>query len=109
MVAWVPVLKASLPYVAQVVNAAIPAFTSRPAAGESNEVLAKQIAELQSAATHNAESVRLIAAQLEETIKGLDVATARLHRTMTLLKGVTLLCGVLALAAVGMAAWSIAH
>ena len=76
MAGWIPVLKASLPYVTQIVTAALPAFTSKPAPGQPDEVVPKQIAELQSAVTQNAESVKTLATQLKEAIEGIDAGAA---------------------------------
>ena len=47
MAGWLPVLKASLPYVSQIVTAALPAFTSKPPGARPEEVAPRQIAELQ--------------------------------------------------------------
>ena len=46
MSAWVSALKTVLPYVTNVVTAAIPAFTARKGQDRSAEVTAQQIAEL---------------------------------------------------------------
>lgn len=70
------IIKAVAPYVTQIATAAIPAFTSK--SGESakaDPVIAKQIEELQLAATQNAQSVHVLAEQLQQTIQGIE-ATA---------------------------------
>ena len=77
MAAWLPVLKVVLPYVTTVATAAIPAFTSRKGGEKSTELMAQQIAELQGAAAQNAESVKLLAEQLQRTLEGLEEAAAR--------------------------------
>ena len=64
MPAWMPALKAVLPYVTNLVTAAIPAFTARKGQERVAELTAKQIAELQDAATHNAEAVKVLAQAL---------------------------------------------
>jgi len=70
-----PIIKAVAPYVAQVATAAIPAFTSRPAEVlRSDPVLAKQIEELQLAATKNAQSIHVLAENLQQAIEGIEVA-----------------------------------
>jgi chromosome segregation ATPase len=72
MAAWLPVLKAALPYVSNIVAAAVPVFTARrsqePAAGD---LVAQQIAELQEAVTGNAETVKGLAAQLEQALSAI--------------------------------------
>src|SRR4029078_7179710 len=74
MAAWLPLIKAALPYVTQIVPAAFPTFTSKPAANRSDDVIAKQISELQNAATHNAESIKGLAQQLKQTSERSDAA-----------------------------------
>lgn len=91
MAAWLPVIKASLPYVTQIVTAAIPAFTSKPTNAPPDEIVPQQIEELQAAVTHNAEAVKGLAMRLQETIEALDQSAVRLeaelarHRRMTML------------------------
>lgn len=70
-----PIIKAVAPYLAQVATAAIPAFTSKPAeSAKSLPVMAKQISELQKAATQNAESIHVLAEKLQQVVHGLEVA-----------------------------------
>ena len=74
----VPILsliKAVAPYVAKIATEAIPAFTSKPAAiAKSDPIIAKQIEELQAAATQNAESIRVLAEKLQQAIEGIEAA-----------------------------------
>jgi t-SNARE complex subunit (syntaxin) len=103
MAAWVSALKAVLPYVANIVSAAIPAFTARRGQDRSTEVTAQQIAELQSAATHNAESVRVLAEQLQRTVSAVEqgaVNVERALRRLRLVASAALLIAVAALCAV---------
>ena len=76
---FIPILKAIAPYVAQVATAAIPAFTRKPKPAEdakSDPVVAKQIEELQEAATKNAESIHLLAENIQQAMLGLETAAA---------------------------------
>jgi hypothetical protein len=82
MAAWLPALKAVLPYVTNIVTAALPAFTARKAQDRSDDVAARQIAELQSAATHNAESVKVLAEQLQRTVTALEQGAVTADRVM---------------------------
>ena len=103
MAAWVSALKAVLPYVTNIVTAAIPAFTARRGQDRSAEVSAQQIAELQSAATHNAESVRVLAEQLQRTVSAVEqgaVNVERALRRLRLVASAALLIAVAALCAV---------
>ena len=85
MAGWLlPALKAVLPHVGDILAAAKPVFTrKRP---ESGEQAVQQIAELQAAATQNAEHIRELAAQLQSTVaaleKAAEVADARLRRAI---------------------------
>jgi t-SNARE complex subunit (syntaxin) len=102
MAAWVSALKAVLPYVTNIVTAAIPAFTARKGQDRSAEMTAQQIAELQSAATHNAESVRVLAEQLQRTVSAVEQGAANVDRTLRslrLLALASLLIAVIALCA----------
>ena len=82
MAAWVSALKAVLPYVTNIVTAAIPAFTARRGQDRSAEVTAQQIAELQGAATRNAESVKVLAEQLQRTVSAVEQGAVNMERAM---------------------------
>lgn len=86
MAAWLPVLKAALPYVSNIVAAALPVFTARRGPDASAELVSRQIAELQDAVTHNAETVKGLAAQVEKTITALDGGEAELVRRLAALQ-----------------------
>ena len=86
MAAWVAALKAVLPYVANIVTAAIPAFTARKGQDRSAEVTAQQIGELQSAATHNAESIKVLAEQLQRTVSAVEQGAANVDRALRRLR-----------------------
>lgn len=86
MAAWLPVIKASLPYVTQIITSAIPAFTSKPSNEKPDELVPKQIAELQTAVTHNAEAVKSLATQLKETIEGIDAGAVKLQEELARLR-----------------------
>jgi hypothetical protein len=68
MAAWLPVLKAALPYVSNIVAAALPVFTARRGQDATDDVVSRQINELQEAVTGNAETVKGLAAQLEQAL-----------------------------------------
>ncbi len=80
MAAWLPAVKVVLPYLTQIVAAAIPAFTQKTDKGETPDLTRRQIAELQDAVTHNAESIKTLAAQLEQVINDLDAASAKIEK-----------------------------
>ncbi len=69
-----PILKALAPYIAEVARTAIPAFTAKSSLTKADPVLAKQIEELQAAATHNAESIHVLAEKLQVAIQNIERA-----------------------------------
>ena len=82
MAAWLPVLKAALPYIGNIVAAALPVFTARRELDASAELVSRQIAELQEAVTGNAAAVKGLAAQVEQTITALDAGEAELAQRL---------------------------
>jgi hypothetical protein len=106
MAVWLPLLKASLPYITQIVTAAIPAFTAKSSADKPSEVVPTQIAELQSAVTHNAEAVKALATQLKGTIEGIDTGAAKLEQEIRSLKRVARIAILLALIGIATAIWA---
>jgi hypothetical protein len=75
MPSWLlPALKAVLPHVGSIVDAALPVFTRRKT--ESADLVQQQIAELQAAASHNAEHVKELAGQLQSTVTALQQTAA---------------------------------
>ncbi|MGB5765830.1 MAG: hypothetical protein WBM38_03750 [Arenicellales bacterium] len=74
---FLPIVKAIAPYIAQVATVAIPAFTSKqggsdPDVIKSDPVIVKQIGELQSAASQNAQSVKVLAEKLQQAIEDIE-------------------------------------
>ena len=86
MAAFLPALKIALPYITQIVTAAVPMFTSRPTGGKQDEIVPQQIRELQDAVTHNAESVKGLASQWQGTIESIDAAAGRMQREIVVLR-----------------------
>jgi hypothetical protein len=89
MAAWlVPALKAVLPHLGTIVSVAVPVFTKRGAPAGETQLLQQQIAELQAAATQNAQHVKALAAELQTTVGALQqaaaMAEARLRRAYAL-------------------------
>ena len=83
---FLPLIKAIAPYLAQVATAAIPAFTSKPEAVKLDPVLSKQIEELQAAATHNAQSIHVLADKMQQAIQGMEGAAREVERQMAAYK-----------------------
>ena len=109
MAAWIPLLKTALPYVVQVLSVAIPAFTSKVGDKKTSEVIPEQIVELQAAATQNAESVKILAAQLKDTIEGIDEAANKLQEELKLLRRQFIIVSVIAVISILCALWAIVN
>jgi len=90
MAAWLlPALKAVLPHVGTIINVAAPVFTRKSAEAANQAQLAQQqIAELQAAASQNADNIKALAEQLQGTVAVLHqaaaIAEARLRRAFLL-------------------------
>ena len=74
-VQFLSIIKLVAPYIAQIATAAIPAFTSKSEAAKSDPALAKQIEELQSAATQNAQSIHLFAEKMQQAMQAIETAS----------------------------------
>ena len=101
MPSWLlPALKAVLPHVGDIVNAAKPVFTRKRVDVPGSDVVQQQIAELQAAASQNAEHVQELAEQLQSTVSALqksaEIADLRLRRA-TLFSAVAVSISVAAL------------
>jgi len=109
MAAWLPILKAALPYVAQIVTAAIPAFTAKSDASKTDPLVVQQIEELQAAATKNAESIHVLAEKLQQTIQGIESAAVSLEKQMVMFKVILLVSLVISMVSIIIAGWAILH
>lgn len=108
MPAWLPILKTVLPYLTTIVTAAVPAFTARRENGKSTNLVAEQIAELQDAVSRNAESVRVLAEQMQRTIEAIETAALSSERAIRKTMVVSMAALAIAVAALGtvlMALW----
>jgi hypothetical protein len=103
MAAWfLPALKAVLPHVGTIISVAAPVFTRMNAAAASEaQLVQQQIAELQSAASQNADNIKALAEQLQVTVTALHQAAAIAE---TRLRRAYLLC----IAAIGLSAMTLA-
>ena len=102
MAAWLPVIKAAIPHLAQVVTVALPMFTSRSENADRDALIARQINELQEAATQNAESVKELATQLQSTFEGLESAATDLQKQLKRQKQLTVVMLILTTVAIGL-------
>ena len=91
MAAWlIPALKAVLPHVCTVIEAASPVFTKKKTGAPADQagLLQQQVSELQAAVSQNAANIKELAAQLQSTVAALEqaalTAEANLRRTRLL-------------------------
>ncbi len=106
MYTWLlPAVKAILPYVGDIVNAALPVFKSRKIdenAATQEALLQKQINELQEVASVNAVHIKDLAEQLKQMVITLEqgvIANERRYRRMSMLAWIAI---VLSAAAIGL-------
>lgn len=107
MAPWLPTVKIVLPYLTQIITAAIPAFTRKPEPSAGDDVSRHQIAELQDAATRNAESIKTLASQMQQMVQGLDAASTRIAKEARITLWLTLAALALALAAFGLSLYAV--
>ena len=82
MALWLPALKVALPYVASIVSSAIPVFTARKDQEKANDLISRQIGELQDAVTANAAAVKVLAEQLANTLTAAEQGAETLERSL---------------------------
>ena len=87
MVPWLTLLKAGLPYVADIVADRVPVFTNRKdEAKNATELTAQQIAELQQVAQRNAEAIKALAEQMQRTVSAVEAGATENERVIAELK-----------------------
>ncbi len=89
--AWLPAVKVILPYLTQIVAAAIPAFTKKTDKTGADDITRNQISELQDAVTHNAESLKILATQLQQVINDIDSGSAKIEKETQVVKRLAIL------------------
>lgn len=73
---WLAAINAALPYLDSIAKIALPVFGQRKSSREASEDTHRQLVELQTAVTHNAEHVRELAVQLQAALSALEQAVA---------------------------------
>lgn len=107
MPAWLAAAKTVLPYVSTILSATLPVFTERKS--QDRELITQQIGELQSAVTHNAESVKLLAEQMQKTLSALEQGAGELERKIRRARQLSLLAILMAAIALAIAAIAMGH
>lgn len=70
------------PYIPEIIKIARPLFTRGNSQEKSVETMAQQIVELQTAATQNSESIKLLATEMQRTIDALQSGSAELEKKL---------------------------
>lgn len=107
---WITIAASSLP---EIIRMARPLFTRTPPLDNSQQlrldVIGEQIAELQDAATQNADSIRKLATDMQKTIEVLQVGADRAERRLRRAHTLTLVATTVATLAFVLAAWALAR
>ena len=107
---WITIAASSLP---EIIRMARPLFTRTPPLDNSQQlrldVIGEQIAELQDAATQNADSIRKLATDMQKTIEVLQVGADRAERRLRRANTLTLVATTMATLAFVLAAWALAR
>lgn len=104
MAAWFAL---AAPYLSDIVQLAVPLFTRTKSPEKVPEVVAQQIAELQSAATQNADSIKLLATEMQKTIEALQVGATLLEQKLNRAQGLAIIAATTAVLAFAVAAYAL--
>ena len=97
------------PYIPEIIKIARPLFTRASSQEKSGEVVAQQIAELQTAATQNAESIKLLATEMQHTIDALQSGAAVLEKKLDFARVLLIISTTISILAFGIAAYALAR
>src|SRR3954454_23348653 len=107
---WITIAASSLP---EIIRMARPLFTRTPPVDNSHQqrmdVIGEQIAELQDAATQNADSIRKLATDMQKTIEVLQLGADRAERRLRRASQMTLIATTAAILAFVLAAYTLAN
>lgn len=107
---WITIAASSLP---EIIRMARPLFTRTPQVDNSHQlrmdVIGEQIAELQDAATQNADSIRKLATDMQKTIEVLQAGAEQAERRLRRASQLTLIATTVAILAFALAAYALAR
>ena len=107
---WITIAASSLP---EIIRMARPLFTRTPQVDNSQQVridvTGEQIAELQDAATQNADSIRKLATDMQKTIEVLQVGADQAERRLRRANQMVLIATTVAVLAFVLAAYALAR
>jgi hypothetical protein len=106
MPAWFAI---AAPYIPEIIKIARPLFTRNSAKEKSIEVVAQQIAELQTSAIQNAESIKIIASEMQHTIEALQSGAAILEKKLELARILLVISLTVSVLAFCVAVYALSH
>jgi hypothetical protein len=95
------------PYIPEIIKIARPLFTRNSSHEKSIEVVAQQIAELQTATIQNAESIKIIASEMQRTIDALQTAAAKLEAKLEKARKLLIVSSTVSVLAICLAAYAL--
>ena len=105
MTAW---FTAVAPFLPDIIQMAKPIFTRTRGAEKAPDLVPQQITELQDAAAQNAEAVRVLAAEMQQTLTALQSASGELERKLERANRLSLVAITAAVLAFAVAAYALA-
>jgi len=107
---WITIAASSLP---EIIRMARPLFTRTPQVDNSHQprmdLIDEQIAQLQDAATQNADSIKKLATDMQKTIEVLQVGADQAERRLRRASQLTLIATTVAILAFALAAYALAR
>ena len=107
---WITIAASSLP---EIIRMARPLFTRTPQVDNTHQlrmdVIGEQIAELQDAATQNADSIRKLATDMQKTIEVLQLGVDQAERRLRLANRLTVIATTVAILAFALSAYALAR
>ncbi len=97
------------PYIPEIIKIARPLFTRNKGQEKSIDVVAQQIAELQTAAIQNSESIKLLATEMQHTIEALQIGAGKLEKKLERARTLLIISGTVSLLAICIAVYALAH
>lgn len=107
---WITIAASSLP---EIIRMARPLFTRTPQVDNSHQtrmdLIGEQIAQLQDAATQNADSIKKLATDMQKTIEVLQLGADQAERRLRRAGQLTLIATTVAILAFALAAYALAR
>lgn len=106
MAAWFAI---AAPYIPEIIKIARPLFTRGNMKEKSAEIMSQQIVELQTAATQNSESIKLLATEMQHTIEALQRGSTELEKKLERARNLLIVSTTISVLAFSVALYALAH